>query len=126
MTQQDPTTLYFDFLDKFNIDGFATPYDVNLLFIAKHGGYTWLITTDGVIYSTGGEAPFSIIKNSYNNYQLVPNGVEYQGLSVSIVPYFSYTVNGNILYSFVSGEKMLSRMLIFQITLAKDLKETLF
>ena len=54
----DPTTLYFDFLDKFNIDGFATPYDVNLLFIAKHGGYTWLITTDGVIYSTGGEAPF--------------------------------------------------------------------
>ena len=102
----DPTTLYFDFLDKFNIDGFATPYDVNLLFIAKHGGYTWLITTDGVIYSTGGEAPFSIIKNSYNNYQLVPNGVEYQGLSVSIVPYFSYTVNGNILYSFVSGENV--------------------
>ena len=102
----DPTTLYFDFLDKFNIDGFATPYDVNLLFIAKHGEYTWLITTDGVIYSTGGEAPFSIIKNSYNNYQLVPNGVEYQGLSVSIVPYFSYTVNGNILYSFVSGENV--------------------
>ncbi len=103
----DPTTLYFDFLDKFNIDGFATPYDVNLLFIAKHGGYTWLITTDGVIYSTGAEqAPFSIIKNSYNNYQLVPNGVEYQGLSVSIVPYFSYIVNGNTLYSFVSGKNV--------------------
>ena len=104
----DPSALYFDFLDKFNIDGFATPYDVELLFVVKNGEQIWLITTEGVINSAAREAPFSIVKNSYNNYQLVPKGKEFKGLSVSIVPYFSYIVGGNTLYSFIYNTKIQS------------------
>ncbi len=103
---EETVMLYFDFLDKYNIDEFASPQDINLLFVATNESQTFVIKAGETVEN----APFSITKISYNTYQFVPNGTtgEYK---ISIIPYIVFD-NGEVeLISYIEDNQTIKSSL---------------